>query len=259
MVYVALSRVESLSQLYILEALPVNKIKPWTDAVEEMNRLDELDKQGQRKNEENFIILSLNICSLASSIDDILSDPNIHAVQVLCLQETWLKPEIDNNLNLPNFQYCHYNSVRKGAGIATYFNEPFKLHKDISAVSYQMTVICSEEVSIINIYRSSSANNSNLICHLKTELENQCHPTVIICADWNFCHRDEKNHCIYKFLIANEFSPCGNPPKASQKEGRCIDMIWMRSIKFCDTFTYGSKAVYYSDHDQQLLCLNEKK
>ena len=48
MVYVALSRVQCLDQLYILESLPIDKIKPWIDAVEEMKRLDQLDKQRQK-------------------------------------------------------------------------------------------------------------------------------------------------------------------------------------------------------------------
>ena len=33
MIYVALSRVQCLEQLFILEKLPIEKIKPWPDAI----------------------------------------------------------------------------------------------------------------------------------------------------------------------------------------------------------------------------------
>lgn len=38
-----LSRVQCLSQLFILETLPANKIKPWPDAIDEVARLEHID------------------------------------------------------------------------------------------------------------------------------------------------------------------------------------------------------------------------
>ena len=49
MVYVALSRVQCLEQLYILDELPVDKMKPWDDAFTEMARLDALDKKANQR------------------------------------------------------------------------------------------------------------------------------------------------------------------------------------------------------------------
>ena len=77
MVYVALSRVQGLSQLYILEELPVNKIKPWRDAVEEMERINELDQARTIAEISALTIISLNVRSLASSYLDILSEKSI--------------------------------------------------------------------------------------------------------------------------------------------------------------------------------------
>ena len=63
MVYVALSRVQCLSQLYILEELPIEKMMPWMDAIEEMKRLDLIDAE-RRQSEQTFKLVSMNTRSL---------------------------------------------------------------------------------------------------------------------------------------------------------------------------------------------------
>ena len=123
MVYVALSRVQCLDQLFILEDLPENKIKPWSDALEEMERLDALDKE--RKNSEVFRMPTMNTRSLQSHFDDIVNDHSLLSSSVICIQETWLKPE-DNGRNYQiEGKICFMNNVQRGAGIATYCDETF--------------------------------------------------------------------------------------------------------------------------------------
>ena len=81
------------------------------------------------------------------------------------------------------------------------------------------------------MYRSSNANDVALIDHLNKEFsdEETC-STIMVCADWNICHKDQKGHASDKFMMDSGFKPCQNPPKATHREGRCIDMIWMKSI-----------------------------
>ena len=139
MVYVALSRVQCIDQLYILEKLPEDKIKPWADAVEEMERLDNLD--GERKQNFTFKLVSMNTNSLKAHYQDILVDNTLVSANVVCLQETWIKPEDTNNEYFIRGRTCHLNSVRQGAGLATFFTQEFSHLKDITAVTYQITAI----------------------------------------------------------------------------------------------------------------------
>ena len=249
MVYVALSRVQCLDQLYILEELPEDKIKPWQDALEEMDRLDALDKE--RETKEVFRICSMNTRSLQSHFDDIIRDNSLLLSSIICIQETWLQPE-DNGMNYQiEGKTCYMNNVRRGAGISTYCGETFIHLKDITALSYQITAIESEDMRIINIYRSCDANNVTV----KKALQSLFHTnskSIIISGDWNFCHRDEYNHPVYQFLIEKNFVPVRIPPQATHREGRCLDMIWTGFPDEADYKTW-SNFVYYTDHGQQFL------
>ena len=246
MCYVALSRVQCLEQLFILEKLPVDKMKPWPDAVEEMHRLDDIDRK--RKRFSKFSICTLNVNSFSPHYQDITVDRILTEKSVICLQETWLSVN-DNPSNFPiGIKLCHFNSVRKGAGIATYFNESFKHLKDFSAVSYQISVFASNDQVVVNIYRSKFACTDIFLKNLSTVVIDRT-KEFFVCADWNICAREEKNHPILQFLSNNNFTPVIQPPKATQREGRCIDMIWTRGI---EQQKYASHIdfKYYTDHGQ---------
>ena len=55
----SLSRVQSLSQPFILEKVPTEKVRPWMDAVEQITRLDNLDEE--RRNDQNRVIFLISI------------------------------------------------------------------------------------------------------------------------------------------------------------------------------------------------------
>ena len=248
MIYVSLSRVQRLEQLFILEELPENKMKPWMDALEEMHRLDVKDLS--KVSECPFKLSSMNILSLTAHFEDLSSDADLNSSDVLCLQETWLKPDDSlEEMTLPQKQLCA-NSVRRGAGIATYFSDRFKETHSFTAMSYQMTAVSSEDKAVINIYRSSNANDNLLIAHMETIITDHAEKEIFICADWNFCHIEEKNHKIYKYLISKLFTPTRNQLTATHKKGRCLDVIWSRGLMKIEA---GSKYVYYSDHAQQFI------
>ena len=86
MVYVALSRVQCLEQLYILEKLPTEKIKPWPDAILEKRRLDDLDRQRQLS--FKFSICTLNINSLVAHFEVMKADDILTENTIICIQET---------------------------------------------------------------------------------------------------------------------------------------------------------------------------
>ena len=130
MVYVGLSRVQALTQLYILaksDNLPVDKIVPWADAMEEMGRLEKLDLSKPIPVISNeFEIVSLNIISLRTHYEDIKVDPNLMSAKVLLLQETSLPDDFQcsNRFNLEG-KMSHFNSRghRKGLAINSFWKK----------------------------------------------------------------------------------------------------------------------------------------
>ena len=200
MVYVSLSRVQRLEQLYILDELPKDKMKPWPDALEEMRRLDDKD-QNSEKNKWSFKLTSMNIYSLRAHFADILADNDMNSSDVICLQESWLGPDEDSTeFDIPSKQLI-VNSIRRGAGIATYFSDKFQELCSVTAMSYQLNAVSSKDTVVVNIYRSSDANDKVLLKHLERVIQSESEKSIFICGDWNFCHIEQRNHAFFQFLL----------------------------------------------------------
>ena len=93
MVYVMLSRVCALSQIYILDEFDESKMYPNLNALEELDRLEQISQNNnptkwEREDSEALKVSSLNCRSLKKHHEDILSDS--------LLQETWLDEEREN-------------------------------------------------------------------------------------------------------------------------------------------------------------------
>ena len=253
MIYVSLSRVQRLEQLYILEDLPESKIKPWQDAKEEMNRLNEKDLS--KWEQLNFKLSSMNIYSLQAHFEDLLRDEDMVSSNVICLQESWLQPDQNiDGFSLAGKQQS-INSVRTGRGIVTYYSPDFKEMHSFTATSYQITSISSNDTTVINMYRSSNANDKVLLNHLKEILETENEKDVYICTDLNLCHIEDKNHFLIQFLLDNSFSITRDPLTGTHKKGRCLDMIWYRGSLQVES---SIKFVYYSDHAQNFVKIRRK-
>ena len=93
MAYVMLSRIQTLSQLYIIGKVPEDKIKPWPSALEELERMNKVAINNPDNQDKRYKIASLNTYSLRKHINDIKSDYQLLASDVICLQETWLESQ----------------------------------------------------------------------------------------------------------------------------------------------------------------------
>ena len=253
MIYVSLSRVQRLEQLYILGELPESKIKPWQDSKEEMNRLNEKDLSKREK--LNFKLSSMNIYSLQAHFEDLLQDEDMVSSEVICLQESWLKPDQNSDSFSLAGKQQSINSVRSGAGIVTYYSQDFKQMHSIISTNYQITSISSKDTTVINMYRSSDANDQLLLGHLNDILETENEKDVYICTDLNLCHIENRNHVLIQFLLDNSFSITRDPLTGTHKKGRCLDMIWHRGSI---TVESSIKFVYYSDHAQNYVKIRRK-
>ena len=194
----------------------------------------------------SFKISSLNIQSLQAHFSDLKADTEICTSQVICLQETWCSIDSNSDNYCLGGKKCHLNSVRKGAGIATFYSSDFQFVGDFTALSFQITVISSQSTIVLNLYRSQDACSDRLIKVITSIIKNE-DKCVIIAGDWNICHRDETNHRIFNFLREEGFTQIFNPPRPTHSEGRCIDMIWSRNLNLSE-ISMDVKFKYYSDH-----------
>ena len=248
MAYVMLSRVQSLSQLYIVGSIPEDKIKPWSSALEELERMNSIAVNNPESIDRKFRITSLNTSSLRNHIEDIKSDYHLIGSNVICLQETWLAShEESDNIYQINHLNSHFNSQGRGKGIVTFFPDDFIVETSVADPQFQMTKIVSSSMAVINVYRSDKASDKFL-----RELEKLINfeKTLLVCGDFNYCFKSEIHHPVNEFFRERNFIQLIK--EATHREGRLLDHAYL----FCvqpfkeDKFEAKTYGCYYSDHDK---------
>ena len=161
MLYVMLSRVCSLQQIFILNTFDESKMYPNMKALTELERLEEISlnnnpTEWEKENKNQLKISSLNCRSLRKHHDDISTDENLLKSDIICLQETWLEDDtITDDLEIPNYD-LHLNSSGRGKGIAIYFKKKHFRHKcDIKKGNMQLSKFTSNHLDIVTIYNLS--------------------------------------------------------------------------------------------------------
>ena len=253
-VYVMLSRVQRQSQLFNLDILPLEKIKPYEEACKELTRLESRDisKPGREANVTN--ILSLNVRSLKKHIFDVKAHQLLLANDILCFQETWFDASDANNEIYEIDGYTGtFVGTGSGKGVATYFSPEFSPATSVAKPTYQIASIFSEEIFVINLYRSSNsstADDKELIKDLLDLLTNiDGHKTVLLLGDLNFCEREEGGHPLRQMLLGENFASLLCPPVSSHIEGRCIDQVYCKTGEGNQVCSAQVGTSSFSDHD----------
>ena len=258
MAYVMLSRIQTLSQLYIIGSIPDDKIKPFSSALEELERMNSVAINNSENQDRRFKILSLNTSSLRKHIPDIKNDYHLLTCNVVCLQETWLEchEELDNVYQLSNFN-ANFNSQGRGRGITTYSPDNFILKQKIANSKFQITKIVSPNLTVINVYRSENAGGTDFLEELERLIEYD--KTIIICGDFNYCNLSETNHPVNVFFKERHFVQLVT--EGTHREGRLIDHSYVFCVKpfTLDDFEVRTIGCYYSDHDKIVTLVNHEK
>ena len=272
MIYVALSRIQSITQLFILEKkknskhknnynkgdkIPINMMEPWADAMKELERLKELDISTLLWQESTtFKIVSLNIVSLAKHMKDIQADRDIINANIILLQETSFTSDMnpDSGYDLGSNYLKHFNSQGKGKGVAVYYSPDFQVTRQNEKETYQMSTIESVKLVITNVYRSNNAS-LNFCKDLRILLDSMEDKNHLIMGDFNFCLRNEPNHNVKLLLEKHGYKPVNlvmhQPPQSTHMKGRCLDQAWIKIA--CENIQvegYSIKTCVYSDHEK---------
>ena len=197
-------------------------------------------------------IVSCNIRSLAKHYEDIKRYPDIVQSDILCLQETWLDPAKVYCFDIKGMQ-VEINSQGRGKGIATFYNEKFNHKESVTHAQYQMTMISSIDLDIINIYRSLGAPSNQLMTDIR-RLLNLAKSTIIV-GDLNICAVKEKFHTIIRCLTRLGFQQKVSFP--THDGGGHLDHVYIYEPAESDRrqqYKVLQQSVYFTDHDVLFMC-----
>ena len=242
--YVILSRVQALSQLFILVSVCAKKIMASIKAIEELERMDRKSEYQLKvfKNE----ILSCNIRSFNKNFSNFINSSAIKHAKVICLQETWLDPIIkQTNLLETEGWERHNNSVGKGKGIVTLIKKDFVWERDVTDSMYQITKIQSDEMDIINLYRSAGTDNAKFLENILGLISSE--KQTFIMGDFNICYVSENSNQVFQVLRGMGFHQLVKHP--THIEGRMIDLVFFFSPDSSISYTVRQQAQYFTDHD----------
>ena len=200
-------------------------------------------------------ICSLNIRSLDEHLEDLKYDPTIKFSDISCLSETWLTNCHDvNGLKLHDYD-LHLNSVGLGIGIAVYYiAEIFNHSADIKKPLFQLTKMCSSDVNVITVYRSSGGNKGELLKDIISLVDKS--KSTVLCGDFNFCSAKEKNCSFLRTLNNMGFEE--KVKVATHLKGGHIDHVYF----YCSNKKFSLDAMLYSPYyptkDHDAICSTVK-
>ena len=193
MVYVMLSRVQSLDQLIIVDQMDPEKITVNDQVRAEAARmwrvsLNRNPCQWMNPATEGLKVCSLNTRSLRKHVEDVRRDPFLLKSQVLCLQETWLEHgEEEQDRYLLEGYEGDFTSVGRGKGLVTYVKQGLQVlsHHSFAEENIQLAKTCFSQLDVINVYRSQDEPLSRAASILQNYIDPK--KDTLIVGDFNVC------------------------------------------------------------------------
>ena len=169
-----LSRCQTMEQVYILEKLDPAKLNVNQGAYNELKRLEMISLNRNpstwHTKDNGINVASFNCAGLLAHINDMRADQKLLNADLIQVQETSLftDEQGQESCQLTGFD-ANFASVGNGKGIASYTKK--RLAFDcIREPLYQISVL-KGEVDIINVYRSSGANDAKVMEALREKID----------------------------------------------------------------------------------------
>lgn len=179
-------------------------------------------------NIKGFKMLSLNIRSLLPKVNMLrvdLHDVNFHA---LCLNETWLKPIVNDNLiNLTGYNHVRADrrvrnangDLKPGGGIMIYYQEDYVCSlidtittsdADLEVMGVVLSKINHPKIIIINTYRPPNGNATNALQRLSEVCDSVLsmfeHCTMYMTGDLNIDMLKQSSQSIAFAELCGQYS-----------------------------------------------------
>ena len=259
MVYVMLSRVCALSQIYILNEFEERKMYPNMRALGELKRLNNMSQNShptdwEKEDTEALKIYSLNCRSLKKHYLDITSDEVLLKSDIILLQETWLDNDAElEDMAIPGFALS-VNSQGKGKGLATYFKRDiFEHEKDTSNENIQLSKFASKDIDVISIYRSKSCGFTT-INQVIGDMTLRDKPHLLL-GDFNYCFLDPSQNATSKYLRKNHFYQLIREP--THIEGNLLDQCHIQDKAKELRVTASLHSKYYTAHKAMAIIVKK--
>ena len=247
--YVMLSRVQEIDQLFILEELLPEKIYANHTALQEIERLAGVSKnknptEWEDDDTSKIRVSFLNCRSMINKFKNIKVDLSLLRSDLIILTETWLEEDQNcDGYDIPKFS-SNFNNGGRGKGITSYFNKKFTHVTDIKKNGFSISLMRSDDLDVIGIYRSQDGNMQDIIQILDTLIIKP--KNTMIGGDLNVCVLKAPNNIMTKKLEERGFLQVVK--KATHIEGGLLDHVYIyENVGF--TWVVEEFPKYYSDHD----------
>ena len=245
--YVMLSRIQNIEQLLLIGGSHLEKVYPSENALKELTALHEKDSKQEESSistQHEVSILGCNIRSLPAHHKDFILEALLPSEDIILLQQTCLTNKNEEGQFVINGRAYHFNSISNGKGLVTHYNNEFRHVADICEPQYQMTLIRSQSLDIINVYRSSNSSREakqKFVRHIFHLLD--LTKKVLMAGDFNEEFPDT--------IISRELEELGfvqNVRHPTHMGGHLIDHVWTLNI-IQEKLVLDHFPVYFTDHD----------
>ena len=262
MIYVMLSRAQTIEQIFILDSLrkEMKGWKPDPSALEEFETTKMKAINTAEETEVDVIkVLCLNVWRLRKHFDDVVRTvQSMSMPAAICLQETWLEEGSAVDKYQMQDLSLIVNSIGEGRGIATYFDDTFDVSDSVTSPNCQITRISSNEIDVINVYRSKDCDMKEFeLMIFKMIDRNDLSKKILICGDLNIHFTKEtSNHFVRKIVDEFKFKQLVMGP--THDKGNTIDHVYV-SPALLGRVIIEKTSIYYSDHDLLTIKIIEDK
>ena len=264
--YVMFSRVQEMSQLFILNCLLTKKIYADKDALREVEKMNSRAINNNLPpwhNPENNCerITFLNTRSLQKHIEDVKHNYMVKKSDILCLSETWLEKEDSIAYNINEYAQQHVVIAGRGKGLATYSQAEFTHVADVKNELFQISAFESSTTTVISVYRSQKANDEMLLQGIR-KLCKKADPSKVclVGGDFNICLTKHPTNIITTELAKDGFKQAVQ--EATIESGSIIDHCYIKKPLELGTTTSIEviiKSVYWSDHDAVMVMVSNQQ
>ena len=260
--YVMLSRIQCINQLFIINKLDQRKLRSSPAALEELKRLEAISFNRNptpwvKLDTSSIKVASLNCAGLLPHLQDIRRDEKLLNSNVIHLLETSLSADVQTeNLGIEGYHAKFFN-VGNGKGMATYTleDETSKYEKEEIHKTLQISKIKIQEITSINLYRSSNHSIIEAAKSLKSFIKTG--ESTLVTGDFNVCALRDPGNAMTKMLEGLGFIQLVS--EATHIQGGHIDhCYWLDKRGKWKLPVLERYSPYHSDHDALLITLKTK-
>ena len=269
-IYVALSRVTSLSGLHIIGKIDSKHVRANPRVHEEYQRLrdvSELKSNSQQEliktngNHPPVCITLLNVRSLKKHSIDIKHDTTVFSSDVLLLTETQITPtDFDSKIrkNLHPFKLYRQDSTDRYSSLAVCFKSTVGIIncEYFASVNGLRFVIHSTKSlrrkTVLLLYRKQSSNINEYVNNIKSVVN--CKPADVVLGDFNINYFSDSDMKELNTLMETlKYTQIVKRP-TFVSAGSLLDHVYIKS-QMVSVVDSSVVSVYYSDHEAIKMCL----